>query len=124
MGIVDNLKAHPCGTICADFDVVEEVGVIMVKSESQGDKAKETFVAVIESGTIDAFGMLKQDYLIVDSIGLTYDIYKEIGIEPLSVNELLAKIDNDSKTWDIYANGYTMCVNQCEQQNLLKSYEI
>lgn len=116
MGIVDNLKAHPCGTICADFDVVEEVGVIMVKSESQGDKAKETFVAVIESGTIDAFGMLKQDYLIVDSIGLTYDIYKEIGIEPLSVNELLAKIDNDSKTWDIYANGYTMCVNQCEQQ--------
>ena len=39
MGIVDNLKAHPCGTICADFDVVEEVGVIMVKSESQGDNA-------------------------------------------------------------------------------------
>ena len=115
MGIVDNLKAHPCGTICADFDVVEEVGVIMVKSESQGDKAKETFVAVIESGTIDAFGMLKQDYLIVDSIGLTYDIYKEIGIEPLSVNELLSKIENDDKVWDIYKNGYTMCINQCEQ---------
>ena len=45
MGIVDNLKAHPCGTICTDFDVVEEVGVIMVKSESQGDKAKEAEAA-------------------------------------------------------------------------------
>lgn len=115
MGIVDNLKAHPCGTLCLDGDAIEEVGVIMVKSESQGENAKETFVAVIESGTIDSFGYLKQDYLIVDSIGLTYDIYKEIGIEPLSVNELLSKIENDDKVWDIYKNGYTMCINQCEQ---------
>lgn len=115
MGIVDNLKAHPCGTLCLDGDAIEEVGVIMVKSESQGENAKETFVAVIESGTIDSFGYLKQDYLIVDSIGLTYDIYKEIGIEPLSVNELLSKIENNDKVWDIYKNGYTMCINQCEQ---------
>ena len=115
MGIVDNLKAHPCGTCCYSGDAIEDIGVIMVKSESQGENAKETFVAVIESGTIDEFGILKQDYLIVDSIGLTYDIYKEIGIEPLSVNELLNNIKNDKKTWDIYKNGYTMCVNQCEQ---------
>lgn len=115
MGIIDNLKAHPCGTCCYNGDAIEDIGVIMVKSESQGNNAKETFVAVIESGTIDAFGILKQDYLIVDSIGLTYDIYKEIGIEPLSVNELLSKIKDDKKTWDIYKNGYTMCVNQCEQ---------
>ena len=115
MGIVDNLKAHPCGVCCYSGDAIEDIGVIMVKSESQGENAKETFVAVIESGTIDEFGILKQDYLIVDSIGLTYDIYKEIGIEPLSVNELLNNIKNDKKTWDIYKNGYTMCVNQCEQ---------
>lgn len=116
MGIVDTLKPHPCATIAYSGDVVEDIGVIMVRPESQGDKAKQTFVAVIESGTIDSFGYLKQDYLIVDSIGLTYDIYKEIGIEPLSVNELLKAIENDKETWDIYANGYTMCVNQCEQK--------
>lgn len=116
MGIVDNIKAHPCGCACYNGDLIEDVGVIMVKSESQGEKAKETFVALIESGTIDAFGILKQDYLIVDSIGLTYDIYKEIGIQPMSVNELLSKIKNDKDTWDIYKNGYTMCVNQCEKQ--------
>lgn len=115
MGIVDNLKAHPCGTCCYDGDAIEDIGVIMVKSESQGEKAKETFVALIESGTIDAFGVLKQDYLIVDSIGLTYDIYKEVGIEPFTVNELLKKIDSDEKTWNIYKDGYTMCVNQCEK---------
>ena len=116
MGIIDNLKGHPCATICYGGDVIEDVGVIMVKSESQGEKAKETFVAVIESGTIDSFGYLKQDYLIVDSIGLTYDIYKEANIEPLSVNELLSKIEKDKATWDIYANGHTMCINQCEQK--------
>ena len=116
MGIIDNLKAHPCGTLCYGGDAIEDVGVIMVKSESQGEKAKETFVAVIESGTIDAFGYLKQDYLIVDSIGLTYDIYREANIKPLSVNELLNKIENDKATWDIYANGHTMCINQCEQK--------
>ena len=116
MGIIDNLKAHPCGTLCYGGDAIEDVGVIMVKSESQGEKAKETFVAVIESGTIDSFGYLKQDYLIVDSIGLTYDIYREANIEPLSVNELLSKIENDKATWDIYANGHTMCINQCEQK--------
>ena len=115
MGIVDNLKAHPCGTCCLNGDAVEEIGVIMVKAESQGDNAKETFVAVIESGTIDSFGILKQDYLIVDSISLTYDIYKEIGIKPFSVNEILKLIKNDKATWDIYANGQTMCINQCEQ---------
>lgn len=116
MGIIDNLKAHPCGCASYNGDIVEDIGVIMVKPESQGEKAKETFVAVIESGSIDEFGILKQDYLIVDSIGLTYDIYKEIGMKPLSVNELLTNIKDDEETWNIYKNGYTMCINQCEQQ--------
>lgn len=115
MGIIDNLKAHPCGVCAMSNNAIEDIGVIMVKSESQGESAKETFVAVIESGTIDYFGILKQDYLIVDSIGLTYDIYKEIGIKPLSVNQLLSKIKDDKKVWDIYSNGFTICINQCEQ---------
>lgn len=115
MGIVDNIKAHPCGCCCYSGDAIEDIGVIMVKSESQGDDAKETFVAVIESGSIDSFGILKQDYLVVDSIGLTYDVYKEIGIQPFTVNQLLDKIATDEETWKIYSNGYTMCVNQCEQ---------
>jgi DNA polymerase III alpha subunit len=112
-GIVDTLKSHPCGTLCYGGDAIEDVGVIMVRSESTG---RECFVALQESSTIDEFGYLKQDYLIVDSIGLTYDIYKEIGIEPMTVNELLKTIKDDKPTWDIYANGHTMCINQVEKQ--------
>lgn len=111
-GIIDNIKGHPCATIALNGDVESEIGIILCKSEAT---KREVLTAVIESGTIDSFGYLKQDYLIVDSIGLTYDIYKEIGIKPYTVNELMKKIDGDKNVWDIYANGYTMCVNQCEQ---------
>ena len=112
LGIYDTIKGHPCATIAYDGDVESDIGIVLCKSEATGNKV---LTAVIESGTIDDFGYLKQDYLIVDSIGLTYDIYKEIGIKPYSVNQLLEKIKDDKKVWDIYENGYTQCVNQCEQ---------
>lgn len=112
LGIYDTAKGNPCATVAFDGDIEEEIGISLCKSEATG---KEVLVANIESGTIDAFGYLKQDYLIVDSIGLTYDIYKEAGIEPFTVNQLLEKIAHDDATWQIYADGYTQCVNQCEQ---------
>lgn len=112
LGIYDTAKGHPCGCLCYEGDIESDIGISLCKSEATG---KEVLVANIESGTIDAFGYLKQDYLIVDSIGLTYDIYKEAGIEPFTVNQLLEKIAHDCATWQIYADGYTQCVNQCEQ---------
>nr|DAO00547.1 MAG TPA: DNA polymerase III, alpha subunit [Caudoviricetes sp.] len=112
LGIYDTAKGHPCGCLCYEGDIESDIGISLCKSEATG---KEVLVANIESGTIDAFGYLKQDYLIVDSIGLTYDIYKEAGIEPFTVNQLLKKIAHDDATWQIYADGYTQCVNQCEQ---------
>ena len=112
LGIYDTAKGHPCGCLCYEGDIESDIGISLCKSEVTG---KEVLVANIESGTIDAFGYLKQDYLIVDSIGLTYDIYKEAGIEPFTVNQLLEKIAHDDATWQIYADGYTQCVNQCEQ---------
>lgn len=112
-GIVDNLKAHACASLSYNGNAITDVGVIMVKSEST---KKEVWVTLQESSTMDAFGYLKNDWLIVDSIGLTYDIYKEIGMKPMTVNQLLEKIANDDATWDIYKKGYTMCINQVEQK--------
>lgn len=112
-GIIDTLKGHPCATLMYNGNAIEDIGVIMVKSEST---KKEVWVALQESATMDSFGLVKNDWLIVDSIGLTYDIYKEIGMKPMTINELLSKIEHDEKTWDIYKNGYTVCINQVEQQ--------
>jgi DNA polymerase III alpha subunit len=46
---------------------------------------------------------------------LTNLVYEAIGIKPHTVTELSALVANDDKVWDIYANGYTVGVNQCEQ---------
>lgn len=110
---VNNIIVHNCGCSAYSGNAITDIGVIMVKSEST---KKEVWVALQESSTIDAFGYLKNDWLIVDSIGLTYDIYKEIGMQPMTVNQLLKKIENDKPTWDIYTKGYTMCINQVEQK--------
>lgn len=112
-GIVDTLKSHPCASIMLDTNAIEDVGVILVKSESTG---RECWVALQESSTMDAFGYVKNDWLIVDSIGLTYNIYKELNIEPFTVNQLLKKIEGNQKVWDIYAKGLTMCINQVEKK--------
>ena len=44
----------------------------------------------------------------------------------MTVNELLKTIEDDYKTWDVYKDGYTMCVNQAEQpkstQKVMKFY--
>lgn len=113
LGIKDNRKGHPCATICSSLNVEEEIGVILCKSETTG---KEVLTACIESGNIDNFGWLKQDYLFVDVVRTTNAIYKRIGIKPHTIKELLEITEGDSKTWDIYAKGLTLCVNQVEQK--------
>ena len=42
-------------------------------------------------------------------------IYKRIGLKHHTVNELMELVKNDQAVWDIYANGYTMGVNQVEK---------
>jgi DNA polymerase III alpha subunit len=112
LGIIDNRKGHPCGTVVASCDIEEEIGIILCKSETTG---KEVLTALIESITIDAFGWLKNDFLIVDSTRLINAVYKKIGMKPIEVNDLLQIIKNDDKVWKIYNDGITQCINQCEK---------
>lgn len=112
LGIIDNRKGHPCATVIASCDIEEEIGIILCKSETTG---KEVLTALIESITIDSFGWLKNDFLIVDSTRIINAVYKRIGMKPIEVNDLLEIIKTDNKVWDIYANGITQCVNQIEK---------
>ena len=47
-------------------------------------------------------------------------IYNRIGIKHDTVEQLKELVKNDKKTWDIYAKGYTLGVNQCEQPGSVK----
>lgn len=122
-GITINLKVHACGHFIFDGDIRREVGLISAVSEST---KKRTICAAIEGGYLDEFGYVKEDFLIVDSVYLTYKFFHSIGMDVPTFDELRHMIDGDQKTWDIYAKGITCCVNQCEKEattNRVKKYK-
>lgn len=122
-GITINLKVHTCGHFIFDGDIRREVGLISAVSETTG---KRTICAAIEGGFLDEFGYVKEDFLIVDSVYLTYKFFHNIGMEVPTFDELRKMIDGDKATWDIYAKGITCCVNQCEKEattNRVKKYK-
>lgn len=115
-GIVIQKSAHPCAFLLLNGDIREEIGIIRCQSKSS---KKSTLTTCIDGAMADEYKFLKTDLLIVDVVGLTEDIWKRIGKKSISNNELerIIKSEEGKKTWDIYGNGYTLCVNQCEQEN-------
>lgn len=93
-GITINLKVHACGHFIFDGDIRREVGLISAVSESTG---KRTVCAAIEGGYLDEFGYVKEDFLIVDSVYLTYKFFHSIGMEVPTFDELRHMIDGDKK---------------------------
>lgn len=122
-GITINLKVHACGHLILDGDIRREIGLIMAVSKTTG---KKTLCACVEGGVLDDFGYVKEDFLIVDSVHLTYKCFKSIGMEVPTFDELREMIKDDKPTWDIYEKGITCCVNQCEKEsttNKVKKYK-
>lgn len=117
LGIRTTRKGHACGSVVSSLNIEEEIGVILCKSETT---KKETLTACIESGTIDYFGFLKNDFLVVAVVETTNEIYKRIGIPQYSEKELLSLVEDNQKVWDIYKNGLTLCINQVEQEGSRK----
>jgi DNA polymerase III alpha subunit len=116
-GITINLKAHPCGYLLLEGDIRRKIGLITAISETTG---KRTLCACIEGNYLDEFGYVKNDYLIVDSVHLTHKFFQSIGREVPSFDELREMIKDDKETWDIYAEGITCCINQCEKESTTK----
>lgn len=122
-GITINLKEHACGHLLLDGDIRKEIGLISAISETTGER---TLCACVEGGFLDDFGYVKEDFLIVDSVHLTYECFKSIGMEVPTFDELREMIKDDKATWDIYEKGITCCVNQCEKEsttNKVKKYK-
>lgn len=122
-GITTNLKVHACGHLILDRDIRREIGLISAVSKTT---KKRVLCACVEGGVLDDFGYVKEDFLIVDSVHLTYKCFKSIGTEVPTFDELREMIKDDKATWDIYEKGITVCVNQCEKEpttNKLKKYK-
>lgn len=111
-GIISDKKPHPCGYLLYQGNIKEEIGLIRIKSEST---KKEVIAVLIDGDIAERFKFLKNDLLKVDVAKTIHDIYKRIGLPIHSETELLNTIKNNDKVWNVYADGYTVGVNQVEK---------
>lgn len=116
-GVIMDKKKAPCAFLLYQGNIREEIGLIKCKSESTG---KEFLTAVVDGAIAENYKFLKNDILCVSVVLLVDKIYRRIGIPHKTVEELKEFVKNDPKTWDIYKNGYTLGVNQCEQVSSAK----
>lgn len=112
-GIITSLSPHPCARILSDKDLRREIGIIRVKSKSGSKDA--VYAAYIDGKTADSYNYLKADFLRVDVVKVISDTFKLAGLPVMSVDELLKAVKDDKDVWDLYANGFTMGLNQVER---------
>jgi DNA polymerase III alpha subunit len=118
-GIVIQKSGHPCAHILFNGDIREEIGLFRCESAST---KKSVLTACIEGIMADHYKYLKTDLLIVDVVGITEAIWKRIDLPSPSNNELERLLNSKAgeKAWDMYAKGYTLCINQCEKEGTKK----
>lgn len=115
-GIINAKSQAPCGYLIYAGDIKREIGLIRCVSGNDNgeDTSKSVVTTVIDGMIAENYKFVKNDLLKVD-IWLTINkIFDKIGIPAYTVPEITKIIENDKKTWDIYANGYTLGVNQME----------
>lgn len=116
-GVIDHKNKAPCAYLLYQGSIREEIGLIKCKSEST---KKEYITTVIDGAIAEKYKLLKNDLLKVDVVLLIDMIYKRIGMPVHSATEISNLVENDPAVWDIYANGYTIGVNQCEKESAMK----
>lgn len=113
-GIITNLTPHACAHLLSDKDLRREIGVVRLKSKT-GSK-EEVYAAFIDGKTADSYNYLKADFLKVDVVKVIYNTFMLAGLQVMTVNELLDAVKDDKEVWDLYANGFTMGLNQVERE--------
>lgn len=102
----NNFVTHNCATILSNTDIRRAFGVL--KSPNG------VLVANITGKQSEKMGYLKNDFLIVDVVDLNDKLYKRVGMEYIGAEDLYEEIEKHDGIWDLFANGYTLCLNQME----------
>lgn len=110
-GIVVSKSQAPCGYLLYDGDIESDIGIIRVNGK--GGK-KVSYCTVVDGATADAFGFVKNDVLTVQVVAINAAASAKAGLPYLSAEELIERTKNDPATWNVFAHGYTLGVNQCQ----------
>ena len=114
MGLIDSISPHPCAYLLCTENIRREIGVIRINSKA--GKKQPVFAAFIDGATAELYGYLKNDMLLVDVVRTNQEAFERIGMKQPEVRELLDMTRGDADTWRMYAEGYTMGLNQVEQE--------
>ncbi len=112
--IVTSVAPHPCAHLVYHKDLRSEIGIIRLKPKP-GSK-EPTYCVYIDGATADAQLYVKSDLLRVDVVEIINNVFKRVGMNTLSPQQLLEEVDKHPEVYDIYANGFTQSVNQFEKQ--------
>ena len=58
---------------------------------------------------------VKSDLLRVDVVKVINETFSRVGMPVMTADELLDSVKDDPNVWALYANGWTMGLNQCEK---------
>lgn len=122
-GVVDHKNKAPCAYLLYGGSIREDIGLIRCKSEATG---RDYITTVIDGAIAEYYKFLKNDLLKVDVVYLIDAVFKRIGKPIFSTTELSKLVENDEAVWDLYANAYTIGINQCEgegSKQKLKRYK-
>ena len=112
-GIINAKSQAPCGYLIYQGDIKREIGLIRCVSGT-GKNQHSVLTTVIDGAVAEKYKFVKNDLLKVDVWLAIYSVFDKVGIPTPTVTEITKLIQNDKPTWDIYRNGYTCCINQCE----------
>lgn len=105
-GTVVSWSIAPCSYLLYQGSIRKEIGLVKV-----GDK----LCCCMDGHWAEECHFLKNDLLTVQVVNLIYKAFHRLGMEPPTTNKLLEWCNSDRKTWDIYAKGATVSVNQVER---------
>lgn len=112
-GIISNWSPHPCASLVYTGNIRKEIGLTFIKPTGN----KEGMICCLMDGHwAEDYKFLKNDWLTVKVVKLMYKVYKRIGMEIPTVNQLLQMCAEDGGiSWDIYKRRCTLGINQVEQ---------
>lgn len=115
VGVIESVAPSPCSVLLLDKPISEEIGLL---------KVKDVVCCVLDGYNCDVFKYLKNDYLQVTVYSLIDETYKLIGRPIDNIETLISNCDD--KVWNLFANGITTTINQCDSdydKGILKQYK-
>lgn len=106
-GLVTSWSIAPCSYLLYQGSIRKEIGLVRIKDH---------LCCCMDGHWAERCHFLKNDLLTVQVVNLIYQSFHRIEKEPPTVNELLDWCSKDSKPWDLYKKGCTICLNQVEKK--------